>query len=137
VRGSEVTPIGTVNFQTLASTNSNWMTPAAISLASGDAVVAMAIARRTSGNPFVYLAVYDNAYGYLHNSDTSQNLLEAAIGEWVFIAAIVKVSASSGGAPRIRWTTSGGTADISSTYFYQVNAPVNDSTEAYFCMLNP
>lgn len=134
---SEVTPVGTVNFQTLASTFSNWMTPAAISLASGDAVVAMAIARRTSNNPNIYLAVYDNAYSPIGNSDTSQPLLESAVGEWVFIAAIVKVNASSSGAPRIRWVAASGTVDISSTYFYKVAAPTNNSTEAYFCMLNP
>ena len=113
------------------------MTPAGLSLGADDAIVAMAIVRRTSGNPFIYLSVYSNTFVYLNNSDTSDTLKESAIGEWVFVAAIVKVSVSSGGSPQVRWVTAGGTADISSTYFYKVVTPVNNSTQAYFCMLNP
>ena len=135
--GPVATPVGSITFQSIASTFTNYMSPAAISLAAGDAVVAMAIARRTANNPFIYLAVYNNAFGFLANSDTSQNLVEAAVGEWVFIAAIVKVSATSGGAPQIRWVSVGGTADVSATYFYKVAAPTNNSTPAYLCMLTP
>jgi hypothetical protein len=131
-----VTPIGTVDVATLASGPGAWMSPGLISLNANDAVVAMAIARRTIGEPFLYLAVYDNAYGYLANSDTSQPIKFTSVGEWVFVMAIVKVPSGSGGTPRIRWVTVNGTADVSATYFYKVATPVNNSTEAYYCLLN-
>lgn len=131
------TPIGNLDVVSISG-NGAWMTPT-MSLNSNDAVVAMAIARRISGDPNLYLAVYDNAYNYLGNSDTSQPIgLTVAIGEWIFVMSIVKVPSSSSGNPRIRWVTAGaGTIDMSETYFYKVSAPTNNSTAAYYFMPNP
>lgn len=130
------TPIG--NLDVVAVTGAGaWMTPV-LPLNANDAVVAMTIARRVSGNPFLWLAVYDNAYGFLANSDTSQTLGNVAIGEWIFVMSIVRVPAGSGGNPRIRWNASGGgTVDMSETYFYSVATPTNNSTPAYYFMPNP
>lgn len=132
------TPIG--NLDVVAVTgNGTIMTPT-LPLNANDAVVAMAIARRVSGNPFLYLTVADNTFGtvYIVNSDTAQSLGDTAIGEWVFVMAIVRVPASSGGNPRIRWVANGGgTVDMSETYFYSVTTPTNNSTPAYYFMPNP
>ena len=118
--------------------NGAWMNPT-VSLSANDAVVAMAIARRANNNPNLYLAVYDQSFTYLTNSDTSQPLGHAAaIGEWIFVMAICRVSASSNGNLQARWVTTGtGDIDMSETYFYKVSTPANNSTAAYFFLPNP
>lgn len=133
---TEVTPIGSLDVATLASGPGNWMTPAA-PLNANDAIVATALVRRRVGTPFLYLAVYDNAYAYLTNTDTSQAVEGAAVGEWVVWTAVCKVTSGSGGNPRIRWVSAGGTVDIAATYFYSLSAPVANSTPVHLCLPNP
>ncbi len=131
----EVTPLGTSDVANVNGAGA-WMTPA-ISLAANDAVVAMCLVRPFDLAASPYLAVYDNAYAPLNNTSPGFVIQQAAIGEWLFLMAWVKVPSSSGGNPRIRWVTTGGRLDFTETYFYKITAPTNNSTPIFYCLPNP
>lgn len=128
----QFTPIGLCDVATVTG-NGNLITAPSISLNSGDWIVAMCLARKRSNAAIVYAVAYDNAGSTIGNSDTSQTIRNAAIGEWVFMLHWVKVSASSAGAPKFRWVTSGGSVDVTQTYLYKVASPAG-GTALYYCL---
>lgn len=132
---SEVTPLGTTDVANVTG-NGAWMTPS-MSLSTGDALVAMCLVRPFDLGASMYLGLYDNAYNPINNTSPGFVIQQAAIGEWVFLMAWIKATGPSSGNPRIRWVTSGGQLDYTSTYFYKVAAPTNNSTPIFYCLPNP
>ena len=129
----ESTPIGTVDVETVTG-NGTYANPA-ITLASGDWIVLMSLVRLRTSGAVIYAVIYDNAYVPIGNTDTSQTIRNAALGEWVFMLQYVKVSASSSGTVRFRYVTSGGSVDVTETYVYKVAAP-GGSSALYYCLPN-
>lgn len=130
----EVTPIGTVDVETVTG-NGGLVTPA-VTLNSGDWIVLMCLARTRATAAIIYATIFDNAGNPIGNSDTSQTIRNAALGEWVFMLHYVKVSASSAGNVKFRYVTSGGSVDVTKTYVYKVAAP-GGSSALYYCLPNP
>ena len=128
----QFTPIGLCDVATVTGSG-NIMSPAAITLNSGDWLVMMCIARKQAENVIVYAATYNSSGTPIGNADNSKSILNAAVGEWVFMLQYVKVSASSVGTPQCRWVTSGGSVDVSQTYIYKVAAPAS-GTALYYCL---
>lgn len=129
----EVTPIGTVDVETVAGLGGYVAAP--VTLNANDWVVAMCLVRTRVQGAIIYATFTDNAGGAIGNSDTSQTVRNAALGEWVFMLVYVKVSASSAGNVRFRWVTSGGSVDVTETYVYKVAAP-GGSSPLYYCLPN-
>jgi hypothetical protein len=130
----ESTPIGTVDVETVTG-NGGLVTPA-VSLNSGDWIVLMSLVRLRTAGAVIYATIFDNAGTPIGNSDTSQTIRNAALGEWVFMLQYVKVSASSAGNVKFRYVTSGGSVDVTKTYVYKVAAP-GGSSALYYCLPNP
>lgn len=130
----EVTPIGTVDVETVAGAGGYVAAP--VTLNANDWVVAMCLVRTRTQNAIIYATFTDNAGAAIGNSDTSQTVRNAALGEWVFMLVYVKVSASSAGDVKFRWVTSGGSVDVTETYVYKVAAP-GGSSPLYYCLPNP
>ena len=129
----EVTPIGSVDVVSIASTYSSYITTTTQPSAN-DWVVLMCLARTRD------IAATLEAYAYTNASSTIGQtggiaLGDVAIGEWVFVLHYIQVTASSAGNMKFRWRTAGGTIDVTQTYVYKVSAPVA-GTPLYYCLPN-
>jgi hypothetical protein len=131
---SEVTPIGTVKVETI-TVAATYNPP--YSFNTGDWIVVMALARRRVGDGGLYVGIYSNTNVFCGTSNTSQNLGEVAIGEWVFVMRVVQVTASSVGFYKVRWAVQAGSEyDVSDNYVYKIATPTANVTPVYYCMPN-
>lgn len=126
--GVEDTPLGLVSYN-----DGTIETPATqASLAVGDAIVAVCLARLVSGTPTVGLSAYSNSGTVIGASPARlipANQIEK--GKWFVLAGCCKATASSTGAAKIQFSVFGGVMHITKAYTYKVGAPVDNSSPLY------
>jgi len=126
--GVEDTPLGLVSYND--GTAEAPTTQA--TLASGDAIVSVCLARIVSGTPTINLAVYNNSGTSIGTSPARLiNANQVEKGKWFVLAACCKTTASSAGAAKVQWVISGGVMHVTKTFTYKVAAPVDNSSPLY------
>lgn len=97
--------------------------PYSQSVATGDWIVAIALCRNKSVNTSqLALYIYNNASGYIGNSETSAGGGPAAVNEWYVAVRVVRATGPSTGTTYIRWGTSHD-VEITDTYVYKLASP--------------
>jgi len=115
------TPAGKLGVLNLTGYGS--LLPVSTSVATGDVIVAMALVRcKNADDGNIFLTLYNNASGYIGNSEASAGLGNVGKDNWRFVMRSVTATGPSTGTTYIRWGTNTSNMEITDTYVYKIPA---------------